>query len=259
MAGRLGAELETFLAQSALLADWLDDVAAASFGAPSVLPGWDVRTLLGHVVTVHDGLVAGLGRRTSEAPHRAADYVRLYRPAAEQIAARTFATTGGREPDELIAALRDSGERASTAADGVSDRAAVTGGRGPITALDWVLTRIVELVVHCDDFTRSLPDLPPVSLHRPAVASTTRLLTQTLATQAPGRSVEIRVPPFAAVQAVEGPRHTRGTPPNEVETDPVTWLRLATGRQQFADAVGTGLVRASGPRADLSGYLPLLS
>ena len=61
-----------------------------------------------------------------------------------------------------------------------------------------------------------------------------------LAAQAPGRSVEVRIPPFVAVQAVAGPRHTRGTPPNVVETDPVTWLRLATGRAAFADAVAAG-------------------
>ena len=78
-----------------------------------------------------------------------------------------------------------------------------------------------------------------------------------LAAQAPGRAVEVRVPPYAAVQCVEGPRHTRGTPPNVVETDPATWVRLAAGRMSWAQAVSGGLVRASGPRADLSGYLPL--
>ena len=67
------------------------------------------------------------------------------------------------------------------------------------------------------------------------------------------------MPPFVAVQAIEGPRHTRGTPPNVVETDPITWLRLATGRFAFADAVAAGLVRASGSRADLADQLPLLS
>ena len=67
------------------------------------------------------------------------------------------------------------------------------------------------------------------------------------------------VPPFVAVQAVAGPRHTRGTPPNVVETDPVTWLRLATGRLAFTDAVAAGAVRASGTRADLTDQLPLLS
>jgi hypothetical protein len=66
------------------------------------------------------------------------------------------------------------------------------------------------------------------------------------------------VPPYVAVQAVEGPRHTRGTPPNVVETDPLTWVRVAAGRVPFAAAVAHGDVRASGQRADLAPYLPLL-
>ncbi len=86
-----------------------------------------------------------------------------------------------------------------------------------------------------------------------------RSLAQLLTLSSPGRSVEIRVPPFVAVQAIAGPRHTRGTPPNVVETDARTWLHLATGRRAFADAVAGGDVRASGNRADLTPYLPLLS
>jgi len=79
-----------------------------------------------------------------------------------------------------------------------------------------------------------------------------------LADRAPGRAVEVRVPPYAAVQCIEGPRHTRGTPPNVVETDPVTWIALAAGRTGWAEAVAAGKVRASGPRSDLSARLPLL-
>ena len=86
-----------------------------------------------------------------------------------------------------------------------------------------------------------------------AVKTSARWLSQ----QVPGRSVELRVPPFVAVQCVPGPRHTRGTPPNVVETDAATWLRLATGAQSWADAVAEGQVIASGNRADLSTYLPL--
>jgi hypothetical protein len=69
--------------------------------------------------------------------------------------------------------------------------------------------------------------------------------------------VEVRVPPHAAIQCVPGPRHTRGTPPNVAETDAGTWIMLATGRMAWAAAVGSGAMRASGPRADLSAYLPL--
>ncbi len=79
-----------------------------------------------------------------------------------------------------------------------------------------------------------------------------------LAAAAPGHSVEVRVPPFGAVQCVEGPRHTRGTPPNVVETDARTWLALVTGRSTWTDAVASGAVRSSGNRADaVAEHLPL--
>ena len=84
-----------------------------------------------------------------------------------------------------------------------------------------------------------------------------RYLLALLATRHPGRVLEVRVPPVAAVQCLPGPVHTRGTPPNVVETDPITWIRLAAGRLGWADAVGSGAVHASGPRADLDSYLPL--
>jgi hypothetical protein len=87
--------------------------------------------------------------------------------------------------------------------------------------------------------------------------SAARYLLLELERVAPGRSVEVRVPPVAAVQCVAGPRHTRGTPPNVIETDPLTWVRLATGRLSWDEAVRAGAVRASGPRAQLAGYLPL--
>jgi hypothetical protein len=86
----------------------------------------------------------------------------------------------------------------------------------------------------------------------------TRLLAEILAVRTPGHSVEVRVPPFVAVQAISGPRHTRGTPPNIVETDPLTWLRLATGRVEFGAVVANGQVSASGIRADLTAELPMI-
>jgi hypothetical protein len=84
-----------------------------------------------------------------------------------------------------------------------------------------------------------------------------RYLLYLLAARHPGRVLEVRIPPVAAVQCLPGPVHTRGTPPNVVETDPRTWIRLAAGRLDWADAVGSGAVHASGPRADLDSYLPL--
>lgn len=92
---------------------------------------------------------------------------------------------------------------------------------------------------------------------RTDLATAVRYLLQLLAEKAPGNSVEVRVPPFGAVQVVEGPRHTRGTPPNVVETDPLTWIALATGAEAWADAVAGGRILASGTRADLAALLPL--
>ena len=84
-----------------------------------------------------------------------------------------------------------------------------------------------------------------------------RALADLLAAEHPGRSVEVRIPPYAAVQCIAGPRHTRGTPPNVVETDPATFVGLACGFVDWDAAVASGQVRASGERADLRPFLPL--
>lgn len=94
---------------------------------------------------------------------------------------------------------------------------------------------------------------------RTVLARAVRLTARTLAGLAPGASVEVRIPPFVAVQCVAGPRHTRGTPPNVAETDPRTWLLLVTGLLRFPDAVEAGLLRVSGARAaEIAGWLPLV-
>ncbi|QNE48103.1 hypothetical protein F1C58_15160 [Glaciihabitans sp. INWT7] len=93
---------------------------------------------------------------------------------------------------------------------------------------------------------------------RETEATAVRYLLQVLADGAPGNSVEVRVPPFGAVQCIEGPGHTRGTPPNVVETDALTWLAIATGGTAWDHALEHGRIAASGSRADLSAYLPLL-
>lgn len=92
---------------------------------------------------------------------------------------------------------------------------------------------------------------------RATVASAVRWSLEELAQRAPGRSVEVRVPPFGVTQCVDGPRHTRGTPPNVIETDGATWLRLVTGLSSWSAELGSGRVTASGRRARLDGLLPL--
>ena len=106
-----------------------------------------------------------------------------------------------------------------------------------------------------------LRPLGPADLAAARESGDRRALTKhflaVLEQRAPGRSVEVRVPPYAAVQVVPGVRHTRGTPPAVVEMDAETWLALATGELSWAEAEAAGRVHASGERADLSAYLPL--
>ena len=92
---------------------------------------------------------------------------------------------------------------------------------------------------------------------REIMATAVRYLLQLLDDRAPGNAVEVRVPPYGAVQVIEGPAHTRGTPPNVVERDAATWLALATGRVAWSQALAEGRIAASGLRADLSEHLPI--
>ncbi len=254
----LGGSAAVVDRQRTRIADWLEGLGTPDFARASVLPGWDVRTLVAHLVLVTIGLTEQLAT-TGDGPAIAVEeFVARYRPAAASIQERTLAVGDGHDGPELVRLLATV-PSAADAALGVPRRRVVRAARGPISADDWVLTRLVELVVHADDLSRSVPEREPVVLEPRALAAVTRVLARVLAAQAPGHNVEVRVPPYAAVQAVAGPAHTRGTPPNVVETDPLTWIRLATGRTTYADAVAATSVRASGSRADLSAYLPVLS
>jgi hypothetical protein len=104
-----------------------------------------------------------------------------------------------------------------------------------------------------------LRDEASIAPDRTQLAAAVRLTARTLAASAPGASVEVRIPPFVAVQCISGPRHTRGTPPNVVETDPRTWLRLAAGLVSLPEAAATGAVHLSGARAgEIESWLPLV-
>ena len=98
---------------------------------------------------------------------------------------------------------------------------------------------------------------PSGAVPRTVTATAVRYTLEEVTARAPGNSVEVRVPPFGVTQCVEGPRHTRGTPPNVIECDAATWLGMVTGQLGWAEAVGAGKVAASGLRADLSSLLPL--
>ena len=247
--------------QSRALLAWLSELPDDSYQRPTVLAGWDVRMLVAHLVLIERGTVRVLGLPSSEKPLTPYAFVARYRSSVEAIAASTAETAGDHSGPELVAALHQAIETAPAALAGPHPPV-LKAPRGPLRTDDWIETRIIELVVHADDLNRTFPEREPVPLVRSALGRTMRTLAQMLADGHPGRSVEVRIPPYAAVQCGlgdPGPTHTRGTPPNVVETDTITFLRLASGRLSWSDAVAAGKVHASGLRADLSSALPLLS
>lgn len=245
------------LAQAALIRNWLAQLPYQAFGAPSVLAGWDVRLLTGHVLMIFRGLLGAVGSPVDEPPLALHDYVARYRVDAGQIDAVTAELAADRTPDDLLTELDLLlGQVRARLAEPLPK--VVRAPRGPISAADYLTTRIFEVLAHSEDLSRSLPDREPIVLDRAALGVGVRSLAGMLPAKYPGRSVEVRVPPLIAVQCISGPRHTRGTPPNVVETDPVTFLLLATGRADWSQALAAGQVRASGNRADLSEQLPLL-
>lgn len=245
----------------AALREWLATAAAADWTAPSVLDGWSRADLAAHIVSVAASVMSIDSAPRGTPARTVSDYVASYAPAAPDIAgvARRSAAEAERSPDRILASIdeRFDDARVNVERVGLRDQV-VTTPRVPVRLADYLLTRVIEIVVHADDLARSMPDLPAPELPREPVRLAVRALMDVLVERAPGRSVEVRVAPFAAVQCVEGPRHTRGTPPNVVEMSPDTWVRLAAGRTTWSDEVAAGSVIASGERADLSGLLPLL-
>jgi uncharacterized protein (TIGR03083 family) len=254
---------QALLEQSRTVLKWLQSLTPESFERPTVLPSWSVRHLTGHLVLVHTGLAQSLSQPTREPALPIHEFVRRYRQDVEMITAATLEASAGLTGPEVVVRLESAiDDLALRLEAGVPISQTISTRRGPTTIEDYLATRTIELVVHTDDLNRSLPEAAPAQLQHSALARCTRTLTSILAGQYPGRSVEVRVPPYAAVQCAigdPGPTHIRGTPPNVVETDPLTFLRLATGRIGWADAVAAGTVRASGLRANLSTALPLLS
>jgi uncharacterized protein (TIGR03083 family) len=260
---------QALLEQSATVLEWLGSQPEAAFSRPSVLPRWDVRTLICHLVAVHTGLVAAIGRPSRQKPLPAAELVRRYRhdvgatPRAGVQRAESAKSGEAPTPAELLRPLDQVVQELTTMlADETGLPRVVVTPCGPGTLADVLACGVVEVVVHADDLSRSLPDREPLPLRRAALATAIRTLAAVLAARQPGRSIEVRVPPYAAVQCgtgESGPTHTRGTPPNVVETDQLTFLRLSTGRIGWDEAVSAGRVHASGLRADLSAALPVLS
>lgn len=232
---------DALAAQWARLVDAVTALPDERLEEPTRLPGWRVGDLVGHVA----GTVRRLGAALAAPPPSTAtlcalDYYSQRRCSPADVAAFPR--------EELVAAVGTVRAALATADAGRP----VATPAGSMRLADYLVTRVVEAVVHGRDLPAPL-DPDPRALRLVA-----RLLAEMLAARAPGRSVELRVPPYAAVQCVAGPAHVRGTPPNVVEIDPLPWLDLATGRLSWSQKAPW--LRASGIRAgEVARHLPVLA
>ena len=208
---------------------------------PTDCDGWTVAHLQTHIAITARGLARIVGGVDGPTTGSTREWAQKTPELAE------LADSMARE--EQLRLADHAGVAVAALQDAPGDRV-VEQITGRHTLRDAAMFRLIEAVVHGLDAAIE-PD-------KRALAAVTKELAQLLADRHPGHSVEVRVPPYAAVQCVEGPRHTRGTPPNVVETDPVSFLRLMAGRETWAALIADGRVRASGERSDLSGLLPLL-
>lgn len=242
-------------AQLGHVRDAVRELSPEDFARPTRLGDWTVRELVAHFAMAVEHVPAGLDR-----PAAPKQEVRLvewpFAPAVYAESVAEYVRTLAAENDP-VALLDRAAERYAALVPGAPDDRLLAVRPGAIRLDDLLVTRCLELIVHTDDLADAIGKEIPFD--RQALAATVRLLADSLAEKAPGGSVEVRVPPFAVVQCVAGPRHTRGTPPNVVETDPLTWVRVATGRMSWAGALADAAVSASGERADLGECLPVLS
>lgn len=229
---------EALAAQSEVLLSWAAD---ADLQQPSAVPAWTVRDVLAHLTVALEALAAAAGDHRK--PVSLSDYLGGYADAGQEVLAQTSRFVG------------DPRARLATAAAAIVGKAewapTVVMFEDPIAVADAVATRVLELVVHGLDLG--------VEPDRDALGLTCRLLAGVLSTRHPGRAVELRVPPYAAVQVLEGTVHRRGTPTAVVSCDPLPWVRVATGRLSWDEAVAAGFMTARGERSDLSPYVPLLT
>lgn len=240
------------------VASFLTSLRAAEFCR--TVPGTThrVRDVAAELLMAQNQLLEALDRPTAERPQPLAihvDGLRLSRSHLKELAGELAEHESG--PDlagQFQQQMHEIGRRLRS-----GDLPDVVSIPTPLRLADLLRLVAVAFALHSDDLTRAVPAHRPVQWHRGVIADAVRALAETMRARYPGREVEIRVPPFAAIQCGtgSGPRHTRGTPPNVVECEPIPFVRLCRGRQNLPDAVRQGHLRASGVRADISDWLPL--
>ena len=188
-------------AQQASLVRWLTDVLPDAWDERSVLSEWTVRELAFHTTEVPGALTRALeGGPVRERALTVAEYTAAWRAASADIAARDRKGAEGCTSADVIARHRSEHAVLAAALDELENDPVVRARRGPIRVSDFLATRVNELVVHARDLSASVPSVPAVELNNDALGVSVRMLLDILVERAPGRSVEVRVPPYAAVQ-----------------------------------------------------------
>lgn len=234
--------------QYALLDEYVAAMPDKAFKEPTRLERWTKAELVAHVARTAEAIArvkTGKAERID-----LVDYLTSMRSVADAVAQRGVDAAAGRKPKELRAEFAAMTADALKALDERDLTATITARLGTLSFGDFLVTRCVEGAVHALDL--GAPTDPT------ALKVAIRILAAVLERAIPGKAVELRVPGHVAVQVLGGPRHTRGTPGNVVEADPIAFLEVATGRQRWDDACARGTIRGSGNRANLSEYLPVI-
>jgi len=242
-------------AQFALLAEAVKSLGDKDFKQPTKLDGWNVAALVAHIARNGTTITDRIARGTNDAPENdVLAYLSGMSALAADVRDRAAGIGAETKPKDLRASVVAAAD--AVAAVDAPFTLSIPGYNGTLSLGDFLVTRCVEGVAHGLDlkYATGVPEAPDPTALKVAV----RILAALVERAAPGKAVEVRVPGHVAFQCLSGPKHTRGTPGNVVECDPVAFMEVASGRRTWSDAVATGSIRGSGGRADLSEWLPVI-
>ena len=228
------------IAQADLVAAWLSGLPPSAWRTPSVLPGWTITELAEHLAVSLRTTHTVLADPSPAKPIGLDRYVSAYAAAAPEVLQRELSGTAGRDPADVLAGLYAERETAAAAVADPPPARAVAGPRGPLGPADWLVTRAIEMVVHADDLTRSVPDRPPVELDRTAVRLVTQAAADLMAARAPGPVAGAARPAVRGRAVRRGPAAHPGHPAERrrdrpADLDPAGRrpAGLARGRDQW--------------------------